>query len=680
MHKSEVITAVAARINAATSLDELLNYLVDKCIEVSNADTGSIMLLNRQSQYLEVKVSRGFNRTNIARANVKTGQGVTGWVAAHGRSLRIDDSQAVDYYIVLRSDLRSELAVPLKSEDRVFGVISLDSCRLKAFTAQDQELMEIIAVFAAQILKRLELVHELNVKINRQQLLLKTAAILEEEYDPEAMFDQVMQLLARELQLQRGFLVLREHGRELKTMLGFKLSRKAIERGYYAAGEGITGRVFKNGQEIVIRDISSSSGFLNKMKIHRGKNKTFSFYSFPLKHNNRVIGVLGVEKPYLSDTDFHNTRDVLSLLIPFLASKVYNYLQVLKEKDKLANRNKKLAEQLRRRETQNVLPGKSKQMAAILETVAQVAPTDATVLLSGPTGSGKEVMARLIHKQSNRFKGPFISINCAAIPANLLESELFGHVKGAFTGAFREKKGRFQLAEGGSILLDEIGDLDINLQAKILRVLQEKVIEPVGGEQSIRTDVRIMAATNKDLYKEVKEGRLREDLYYRLNVINITLPALRERQDDILLFIEYFIKRYNKRYQKKVKWITPAFEKAVLSYEWPGNIRELENTVERAVVLAKVSMLDTDLLPPGIRPSPVTVNDNLYRELIRRETAEHRHKGLYHYISQRLDKELIDYALVQCDNKHKEAAAFLGLHRNTLYQKQKKITHPNVTG
>jgi two-component system NtrC family response regulator len=260
----------------------------------------------------------------------------------------------------------------------------------------------------------------------------------------------------------------------------------------------------------------------------------------------------------------------------------------------LEEENKKLRDQLDGRPTGPKVIGVSKPIRDILAMVGKIAPTEATVLLSGESGSGKEVIARLIHHQSQRSNGPFVAVNCAAIPRELIESELFGHVKGAFTGAVRDKKGKFELAESGTLLLDEIGQLGIELQAKLLRVIQERTIEPVGGEKSIEIDVRLLAATNDNLKERVQQGKFREDLFYRLNVIPLVVPTLRERREDIPLLLREFLDRFSPA--ERVEPDLTLVEK-LKSHAWPGNIRELENLVERMVVLRRSNQLTTEDLP-----------------------------------------------------------------------------------
>jgi two-component system NtrC family response regulator/two-component system response regulator HydG len=275
------------------------------------------------------------------------------------------------------------------------------------------------------------------------------------------------------------------------------------------------------------------------------------------------------------------------------------------EKLRLQRDTQNLRERVRERFRFHSIVGDAPELQAVFDVVKRAAPTRATVLILGESGTGKELVAQALHEESPRADKPFIKVNCAALSETLLESELFGHEKGAFTGAIGRKEGRFELADGGTLFLDEIGDISPALQIKLLRVLQQKEFERVGGTQTIKVDVRLVAATNRDLAAEVKAGKFREDLFYRLNVVAVTLPPLRQRKGDIPALVAHFIDKYAKAYGKEIRGLAPGTLNALLSHDWPGNVRELENVVERAVVLCKASELTADDLPPTLRgPRP----------------------------------------------------------------------------
>jgi transcriptional regulator with GAF, ATPase, and Fis domain len=326
--------------------------------------------------------------------------------------------------------------------------------------------------------------------------------------------------------------------------------------------------------------------------------------------------------------------------------------------------------------------GTSTAMQSVYRRVRLVAPANATVLLVGETGTGKEVIAKAIHKLSGRADGPYIRVNCGALPETLLESELFGHVKGAFTGAIENKAGRFEAAHGGTIFLDEINSMSAKLQVKLLRVLQEREFERVGESRTIRVDVRVVAATNATLEDLVERNEFREDLYYRLNVVPVVLPPLRDRPDDIPLLVKFFLKRYADANKRAVPEVPAEVHAAVLLHDWPGNVRELENAVERLVVLSgdgplAAEFLHTDRSRVGakVRPAsgPVVPADlpGIVRALVR---AGMQHplpagKGLHEFVVGTVERELIEQAMRQCGNTQITAAKLLDINRNTLHKK-----------
>jgi DNA-binding NtrC family response regulator len=316
-------------------------------------------------------------------------------------------------------------------------------------------------------------------------------------------------------------------------------------------------------------------------------------------------------------------------------------------------RLKEEVQQLKARNRYDRIIGKSQKMVELMDTVSQVAPTKASVLITGESGVGKELVADAIHELSNRSKGPFIKVHCAALTASLLESELFGHEKGSFTGAVKEKKGRFELADGGTIFLDEIGEIDAQTQVKLLRVLQERQFERVGGEKSITVDVRIVCATNRDLPKEIEKGNFREDLYYRLNVVHLDVPPLRERKDDIPLLMTSFLQQFNSENGRSIEAFSNQAKRALLGYEWPGNIRELRNCIESAVVLARTSIIEVEDLPVHIGKAQNASSVSLEVGITLAEA----------------EKQLIISTLASCAGNKTKAAEVLGIGRKTLHRK-----------
>lgn len=315
-----------------------------------------------------------------------------------------------------------------------------------------------------------------------------------------------------------------------------------------------------------------------------------------------------------------------------------------------------LRQELDERHRIGELISRSPSMKPLFEMLPAVAESGGTVLITGESGTGKEVLARTMHQISPRKEEPFVTVNCGALPDNLLESELFGYKAGAFTGAVKDKPGRFHLARGGTIFLDEIGELSPAMQVKLLRVLQDKTFEPLGGTQTENSNARVIAATNRDLEEEVKTGRFREDLFYRINVIRLHLPPLRERQEDIPLLTEQFIRLFNSRRKNPIQGVSPEVYQAFLSYGWPGNIRELENVIERAFILCRSSVITPDLLPPELAPpGPPRDISSLQK------------------VSERAEASLLRDVLERNGGDKVKAARELGIHKSTLYRKLKRL-------
>ena len=341
---------------------------------------------------------------------------------------------------------------------------------------------------------------------------------------------------------------------------------------------------------------------------------------------------------------------------PFDPDEINLLIRKVTEHQKLIDENIFLRRELTRRYTFEDIIGKSPKMQAVFELIRTVGPSKSTILIQGESGTGKELIARAIHQTSPRNQKPFITVSCGALTESLLESELFGHEKGAFTGAANQKKGRFETADGGTIFLDEVADIDPKSQLDLLRVLQEKEFTRVGGNEQIKVDVRVIAATNKDLQKLMKEGKFREDLYYRLNVITMHLPPLRDHKEDIPVLAEHFLRKFNIENSKKIQRISEDALRALLDYNWPGNIRELEHAVEHAVTIEKTNIIGPDSLPAALRREPgfpcAYVADD---------------KPL-----DQVEKEYIHKVLARHQWNIQKAAGILGIDRATLYSKVKK--------
>jgi len=447
--------------------------------------------------------------------------------------------------------------------------------------------------------------HKVKREVRELSLLWEISQALDRSMDLRDVVGPVLELMAEHMGMMRGTLTLldRETGRLfIETAYGLSASQK--EKGRYRLGEGITGKVVESGQPAVVPKISEEPMFLDKTGARKKlKRKDISFICVPIKLENEVIGALSADRLFSQNVSFEEDVRLLSIISSMIARAVKLRQSAAEERKKLLEENERLQEALKDRFHPSNIIGRSKPMLAVYDLIYRVSRADATVLIRGESGCGKELVAHAIHYNSMRAGKPFIKVSCSALPESVIESELFGHEKGAFTGATALRKGRFEMARGGTLFLDEIGDLSPAVQVKLLRVLQEKEFERVGGSSTIKADVRMIAATNRDLEKAMEEGTFRQDLYYRLNVFPIRIPPLRERKTDIPLLVDFFIEKYAKANFKTVNRISTQAIDMLMGYHWPGNVRELENCIERAVLLTNDDVIHGHHLPPTLQTS-----------------------------------------------------------------------------
>ena len=521
--------------------------------------------------------------------------------------------------------------------------------------------------------------HEIDILSQVGQLFASTLDLSE-------AFPRLMQLLSAELDMSRGTLVLLdESSGRLRIEAAAGLKPQEVERGDWALGEGITGNVVATGRARVIPDIRSEPDFLNRLGARdvAADAPALSFICVPIRAEGRVVGALSVDRQTASADQLEHDRRLLEIIATFLSQVIQIGRRVMLHKEDLLAENSQLRDQLRDRYKFQNIVWQSPTMHEVFATVAQVADSRATVLLMGETGTGKELIAKATHYNSPRKDKAFVRVNCGALSGTLLESELFGHVKGSFTGAIRDKIGRFEAADGGTIFLDEIGTLEPQLQVRLLRVLQEREFERVGDTQTLKVDVRVIAATNVDLQEEVARGRFREDLFYRLNVVTVYLPPLRNRREDIPALIDHFLDKYNAANGRSLKRISREMLSILLRYPWPGNVRELENAMERAVVLSRGDDFTEDLLPLSVRmfaqqrrstPSSESI-DTLCKRLAEQALADYemREGEIWQLAMDQVERAMIERALARCDGVKLRAADFLGINRNTLNKKVKDL-------
>jgi transcriptional regulator with GAF, ATPase, and Fis domain len=462
--------------------------------------------------------------------------------------------------------------------------------------------------------------------------------------DLARLLDELLDALVEVTQADKGFLILLQDG-EMTVRAARNVARETIEGAVSRVSDTIVRKVVETGRPLVVADAlhdtewSGSSSVVNL--------KLCSVMCAPLKQKGEVFGVIYLGNDNVVSLFDQRALDLLTVFTAQASLLVQNGLLL----DSLRRENVALREAVTTRQYGDLV-GSGASMREVFRRIEKVASTDISVLVTGETGTGKEVVAREIHRRSPRSGGPFVAVNCGAIPEALLESELFGHVKGAFTGATASRRGRFALADGGTIFLDEIGTLALPVQAKLLRVLQEREFEPVGSERTEAADLRVIAATNRDLRAMVAEGRFQEDLFYRLSVIPIELPPLRERREDIPLLVEHFVRKHSQRVGRRIDDVSASALERLSGYHWPGNVRELENAIERAVVLTAGAVIDAASIsmieaPPG--PAAGGLPSARLHENV--EWAE---------------QESVRRALRQANGVKKDAAEILGISQRAL--------------
>ncbi|MCX7946658.1 MAG: nif-specific transcriptional activator NifA [Hydrogenophilus sp.] len=423
------------------------------------------------------------------------------------------------------------------------------------------------------------------------ETLYRVSQVLSRSLNLEETLAGVLEALHEVGGLERGLVALTEGGSgDLRVVAVHGIDAEVLDAVRYRPGEGVIGAVFTGGQRIVVERIAADRRFAGKLRVY---DPSGPFIGVPIRVRESVIGVLAAQPRREEEEDLEERARFLEMIANLIGQSVRLAWEVDQEREVLRAERDQLKRTVRAQYGFDNIVGHSAAMRRVFEQVRLVAKWNTTVLIRGETGTGKELIANAIHYNSPRANGPFVKLNCASLPENLLESELFGHEKGAFTGAVQQRKGRFELADGGTIFLDEIGEISPAFQAKLLRVLQEGEFERVGGTRTIRVDVRVIAATHRDLEAEVEGGRFREDLYYRLNVMPIFLPPLRERMEDIPALTRFLVEKIAKQ-QGRTLEISDDAIRVLMHHDWPGNVRELENCLERAAVMSESGKIDRD--------------------------------------------------------------------------------------
>lgn len=502
-------------------------------------------------------------------------------------------------------------------------------------------------------------------------LLYEVAVMLTSTTEITMSIEKAMRRLKQHGYLERCALFRKkEDVEELELLASIDLEPYQKKVATYRFGEGATGLAAKSREPIVIENIHNNINYLNKMG--NISTQMVSYVAVPLFQDDEVIGVISANIGKNSPLNFDEIVRMLTIVGSLFVGSLKAQQTITKEKESLTELKTYYKEEMQKDYKFENIVGRSTRMQQVFGMINTVAPTDATILIRGETGTGKELIATAVHNLSRRQNGPFIKLNCAAISETLLESELFGHEKGAFTDAREMRKGRFELADGGTLFLDEIGDITPSLQVKLLRILQEQEFERVGGNKTIKTNVRLVAATNRNLEEMVRKGEFREDLFYRLNVIPINLPPLRERYEDVKLLIEHYLHRFMKEHRKNMHIAKPAME-LLLDYPWPGNIRELQNTMERIVLICPDGEIQPEMLSHVLpfnyqklymqtesslqtQPMPTAITPSAIPTSIPSTAGPVTRKSL-----QELEKESIIQALIDSHGIQTKAARALGM-------------------
>ena len=513
----------------------------------------------------------------------------------------------------------------------------------------------------------LEAVPEARDDVRELRLLFELSQVLDGSTDIGRALDAALALMARRMGMMRGMITLvSPHSGDIRIETAYGLKPSEKQRGRYALGEGVTGRVIQTGKPMVLSNVSRSSLFLNRTRSRNLQKDSIAFICVPIRFEDQVLGALSADRLFTDTLTLEDDARLLTIIASMLAraAKVRQESMDERAADPAGEVRGALPASLRPRG----FVGNSDSMRRVYEQIAQVAPSVTTVFLHGESGTGKELAAHAIHAASGRGDKPFISLNCAALPENLIESELFGHEKGAFTGAAGVRKGRFELADTGTLFLDEVGEMSLATQAKLLRVLQERRFERLGAMESRQVDVRIITATNRSLQRMVEEGSFRRDLFYRLNVFPIRMPPLRERQNDILPLAAHFVGKYAAANGRSGVRLSLTVMDMLQRHTWPGNIRELENVMERAVLLVgREGLILPQHLPPDLHSAQCPLCGTG-----RRGTRPHRPAGTLQERMDELERACIVDALSYHEGHMGHAAQSLGLTERVMALRMRK--------
>ena len=617
---------------AAGPLANSTYFLTEPEVRIGRDPSNSLAISDLSLSRRHCVLARKSDEYTLRDLDSRNGTFVNGRVISekqlnHGDQISVGESVLV---FLLKED---------PEEAAVHGVEFDD--RLTQATAQIRP-QDVLYLQPERILRELPAASRLGRNLN---VLLKISRVVHSISDLDQLQAQILELIFEVVPAERGAILLDGKGNEkFSSLFAHPGPAKGAEP--VRVSRTITRQVMDQGVAILGADVPGSGGLSGVDSLLSFKVR--SLLCVPLTVFRRVLGCIYLDTTSPATRFDRDHLELVASIAGISAVALDNARRLLW----LEQENQRLAAEIN---LQHNMVGESAAMKDVYHFLSRVAPTESTVLVAGESGTGKELVARAIHRNSPRAARPFVAINCAAIPEGLLESELFGYERGAFTGAASQKKGRLEMADGGVLFLDEIGELAPALQVKLLRVLQEREFERLGGSRPISVDIRVIAATNKDLAAAVKARNFREDLYYRLNVVSVVLPSLRERREDVPVLAEYFVAKFATKCKVKAKKISPEAMSGLMNYNWPGNVRELENAIERALVLGV-----SDSIRPEDLPYSVSVAE--------KDRAPGVHEAKYHLAVTQLKKHLILTALEEAKGSYTEAARILGVHANYLHR------------
>ncbi len=690
----EILRGIGEALNSSLEPEDIFKIVLETCIRFTRSDTGSIISINKETKTLDIEHQVGLGARAEKNIKLKIGEGVTGTAAQTKKPILVNDVSQSKVYIPVNPAIRSEIAVPIIHKSKLLGVISVDSKQKENYKKEDLELLTIVASQVGQVLTNLEIFQELKLRVFHDEVLMEISRVLSSSLEMDMPLGDALFILKKYNLFDKGALILwNEYEKSLEMKANFGYSQDQASRAIYQPDEGVVGKVYKTGKPEAIRDVRQHPVFLDKTGSRKQDQRQLSFFCIPLISGGKSIGIMIFDDVFHSEKQFTQKFDFLKKLEIQISKSLHIHFLARNEKDRLQSEFEQFKELVTERTNFGTLVGRSEKMKHLYGQIEAVANSEATVLITGESGTGKELVATQVHLHSKRREKPLVAINCAAIPEHLLESELFGYKRGAFTGATTDKPGKFHLADGGTIFLDEIGEMPILLQSKLLRVLQEGVVDPVGSRKPEPVNVRVIAATNKVLYDEIKNRTFREDLYYRLSIVPIHLPPLRERREDIPLLVEHFLGQIRVKFNKPLLKVTESALQQLVSYQWDGNIRELRNVIERSAIFSQgdlITRIYFDEKPPSptsypnqslvpmpqitsqvpevieMAASPMT---NKLEDLIRHNLTNANEQlnvfELQKYYD-RVDRVVIEACLKAQKGVHQQAAKTLGISRETL--------------